>query len=119
LADRADSESDVIPVINGELAYTFGSSRTQLFLGNTFEDFIRFEATSQAGLRQELPDKSIVALIYVFTGIPTEVWADPYVVDRDRSKTDRTSSGLRPGIRQNSGFGFRTPIHLAQHRLGR
>jgi len=97
LTDSPDSETDVIPLINGELAYTFASTRTQLYFGNSFEDFIRFEASTLAGVRQELPDKSIVALSYVFTAFPTEVWADPYVVGQDRSKTDRTSSGLRLG----------------------
>jgi hypothetical protein len=32
---------------------------------------------------------------YVFTGIPTEVWKDPYVVGQGREKTDRNSAGLR------------------------
>ncbi|MGD8365330.1 MAG: DUF2860 family protein [Desulfobacterales bacterium] len=95
LTDSPDSESDVIPVLNGELAYTFASTRTQLYFGNTFEDFIRFEAATLAGVRQELPDNSLLAVSYVFSGIPTEVWADPYVVGRNRSKTDRKASGVR------------------------
>jgi len=93
-------------LINGELAYTFGASRTQLFLGNTLEDFIRFETVAQAGLRQELPDKSIVAASYVFSSMPTVVWADPYVVDRDRTETDRKSSGLRLGYDKILGSDF-------------
>jgi len=95
LTDSPDSKSDVIPVLNGELAYTFASTRTQLFLGNSLEDFIRFETATLAGVRQELPDNSLLEISYVFSAIPTEVWADPYVVDRNRSKTDRTASGLR------------------------
>jgi hypothetical protein len=95
LFDRADSESDVIPVLNGELAYTFGSTRTQIFFGNSLEDFIRFETATLVGVRQELPDKSIVTVSSIFSGIPTEVWADPYVVGEDRTKTDRTATGLR------------------------
>lgn len=95
LTDSPDSESDVLPVLNGELAYTFASTRTQLFLGNSLEDFIRFETATLAGVRQELPDNSLLEISYVFSAIPTEVWADPYVVDRNRSKTDRTASGLR------------------------
>ncbi|MGA8281389.1 MAG: DUF2860 family protein [Desulfobacterales bacterium] len=95
LTDSPDSESDVILVLNGELAYTLVSTRTQVFIGNSFEDFIRFEATTMAGARQELPDSSIVALSYLFSAIPTEVWADPYVVGQNRSKTDRTSPCLR------------------------
>lgn len=106
LTDSPDSESDVIPLINGELAYTFASTRTQLYFGNSFEDFIRFDTATLAGVRQELPDKSIVALSYVFSAIPTEVWADPYVVGQDRTKTDRTSSGLRLGYDKILGSDF-------------
>lgn len=106
LTDSPDSENDVIPLISGELAYTFASTRTQLYLGNSFEDFIRFETATLAGVRQELPDKSIVALSYVFSGIATEVWADPYVVGQDRTKTDRTSSGLRLGYDKILGSDF-------------
>ena len=32
---------------------------------------------------------------HVFSSIPTQVWADPCVVQLERSKTDRQSSGLR------------------------
>jgi hypothetical protein len=106
LTDSADSENDVIPLISGELAYTFASTRTQLYLGNSLEDFIRFETATLAGVRQELPDKSIVELSYVFSAIYTEVWADPYVVGQDRTKTDRNSSGLRLGYDKILGSDF-------------
>jgi hypothetical protein len=106
LTDSADSENDVIPLISGELAYTVASTRTQLYLGNSLEDFIRFETATLAGVRQELPDKSIVELSYVFSAIVTEVWADPYVVGQDRTKTDRNSSGLRLGYDKILGSDF-------------
>jgi hypothetical protein len=106
LTGSPDSENDVIPLINGELAYTFASTRTQLYLGNSFEDFIRFDTAALAGVRQELPDKSIMALSYVFSAIRTEVWADPYVVGQDRTETDRTSSGLRLGYDKILGSDF-------------
>ncbi|MEE4111366.1 MAG: DUF2860 family protein, partial [Desulfobacteraceae bacterium] len=106
LTGSPDSENDVIPLINGELAYTFASTRTQVYLGNSLEDFIRFETATLAGVRQELPDKSILALSSVFSAIATEVWADPYVVGRDRTETDRTSSGLRLGYDKILGSDF-------------
>jgi hypothetical protein len=104
--DSPDSESDLLPVLNGELAYTFGSTRTQIYIGNSFEDFIRFEAASLIGLRQELEDQSILAVSYIFSGIVTEVWEDPYVQGRNRSKTDRDVSGLRLGYDKILGSDF-------------
>jgi hypothetical protein len=47
-------------------------------------------------VRQELPDSSVGAISYVFSGLlPTEVWADPYVAGVRREETDRTANGLR------------------------
>jgi len=95
LFDSPDSESDAIPVLNFELAYTFTNTRTQVYAGNLLEDFLRFDFSTLLGVRHEFADDSIVALSYVFTGFPTDVWADPYVVNRKREETDRTSRGGR------------------------
>lgn len=64
-------------------------------IGNLLEDYLRLDFTTQAGIRQELPDGSILGAGYVFNAIPTEVWEDPYVAGRRRKKTDRRASGLR------------------------
>ena len=93
--DDPDSKSDVLPLVNLDLHYTFATTRTQLFIGNSLEDFVRFDLTAQAGVRQELPDSSTVAASFVFSGLPTEVWEDPYVVGVPRNETDRTSNGVR------------------------
>jgi len=93
--DSPDPESDIFPVINGELRYTFGKTRTQAYFGNLLEDYLRFDFSTLLGVRQELPDLSIAAVSFVFSGIPTEVWKDPYVENRNRDETDRTSTGVR------------------------
>ena len=53
--------------------------------------------TQQFGVRREMGDKGIGSVAYVFSGIPGEVWRDPYQTGSDRDDTDRTSSGLRLG----------------------
>lgn len=95
LNDGPDSESDSIPLINGEVSYTFAASRTQLYFGNQLEDFIQFDFSTLLGVRHELSDKSLIAVSYVFSSIPTEEWEDPYITNQRRSKTDRESNGLR------------------------
>jgi actin-related protein len=72
--DSPDSESDVIPILNAEVRYTFASTRTQLFVGNRLEDFLRFDLATLAGVKQELPDESILSVAYVFSAVPTEVF---------------------------------------------
>lgn len=98
LRDSPDSETNALPILNFEANYTFADTRTQIYLGNQLEDLLRFDMSSVAGLRQELPDKGIVSLAYVFTAVPTSVWEDPYVVNAKRKKTDRSADGLRLGF---------------------
>ncbi len=101
-----DSEGELSPFLTGEVAYTFGKSRTQLFLGNALEDLVRYDLAFQAGVRQELADKSIVYGAFLFSAIPTEVYADPYQTGTDRDETDRESTGGRIGWQGIMGSGL-------------
>jgi len=101
--ESPDSESDFSPMVNGEIAYTFGSTGTQLYLGNQLEDFLRFEFATLFGVRQKLPDGSIGSISYVFQPLVTEVWEDPYVTNTERRDTDREASGVR--LEWQSPFG--------------
>ena len=60
LTASPSSNTDVAPIINFDLRYTFASTRTQLFLGNALEDFLRLDLTALAGVRQGVSDKSSV-----------------------------------------------------------
>ena len=95
LTGSADSESSGMAMINFEVAYTFSQTRTQLTLGSQLEDIATMQLSQQLAVKQELPDKSIIMAGFLFSGIPTEVWEDPYVINRDRKETDRDSTGLR------------------------
>ena len=106
LTDSPDSEANATPVLNFEASYTFADTRTQIFAGNRLEDLVRYDMATLAGVRQELPGKSIVSIAYVFTSFPTEVWEDPYVINEKREETDRTSDGLRLGYDRILGSKF-------------
>jgi len=95
LLDSPDSKTSGMASLNLELAYTLASTRTQLFFGNALEDVVRFDLATQVGVRQELPDSSILALGYVFSGFPTKVWKDPHVANLKRQETSRNSRGVR------------------------
>ena len=72
-------------MFGGEVNYTFAKSRTQLFLGGSPEDIFQLDVAIQIGARQELPDKSILAVNGILTPLPQKLWTDPYVegVPRD------------------------------------
>ena len=101
-----DSETQGLPVFNGELAYTFAATRTQLTLGSTIEDIARLENAQQLAVKQELPDKSLMSLGALFSGIPAEVWKDPYLTGTPREKTDRESSGVKFAFDKIIGSGL-------------
>ncbi len=83
--------------LNLDLRYTFAESRTQLFLGNVIQDALMLDFTQQLGVRREMGNKGIGSVAFVFSGIPGQVWEDPYQTSRNREDTDRSSSGFRLG----------------------
>ncbi len=103
---KPDSESTGIPLVNFEVAYTFGGKRTQVFAGSSLEDFIRYDFATQLGVRKQFRDTSILSVGYLFSSIPAEVWADPYVANVPREETDRTSNGVRVAWGRIGGTGF-------------
>jgi len=90
-----DSETLTSGFFTGEINYTFAETRTQLFLGNSLEDLIRYDFGFQAGVRQEVSDNGIVSASVLFSGLPTNVWEDPYVTGEKRKETERESNGGR------------------------
>ena len=95
LDNKPRSETSVSPIFNYNVRYTFASTRTQIFLGSLLEDIIRFDAVTLLGVRQELPDQSVIAVSYVFSPIVTEVYKDPYATGTNRNGTDRNVNGVR------------------------
>ena len=93
--ESPDSDSTLLPLLNFEFAYTFAKTRTQIYVGNSLEDFLRFDSATLLGVRQEMADSSIVAASLVLSTVPTEVWEDPYMTNQSRKETDRSSQGLR------------------------
>jgi len=94
--DKPKSEYSVNPILNFNLRYyTFASTRTQIFLGNQLEDLLRLDTATSFGVRQELPDQSIIGVSYVFSALVTEVYKDPYDTSGSRNGTDRNINGVR------------------------
>jgi hypothetical protein len=92
--DPPESDSAGLPVVTGEVNYTFGN-RSQVFFGTSLEDAVTLDAVTQLGLRKDLGSAGILQGALLFSGIPGEVWEDPYAEGAPREATDRDSSGLR------------------------
>jgi hypothetical protein len=65
-----------------------------------------YDATLELGVRKDFTRAGILGAGFVFTGIPTEVWEDPYVVNQNRQKTDRDSKGFRLAWQRILGSNF-------------
>ena len=107
--DAPDGESAALPVLDLSLTYTFDNLKTELFLGNSLEDFLRFDFSTVIGLRHQLADVGIFEVGILTTPGPTELWEDPYATGVKRDETDRNSKGIRLawGAILGSGFDFR------------
>jgi len=95
LLDSPDDESSAIFLMPFSLEYTFASTRTQLFVGTDLTDLIRFDYSQQLGVKQGIGSLGLLQGGFLFSGIPAEVWKDPYVVNQKRDETDRDSTGFR------------------------
>lgn len=95
LFDDPDSESSAVVMAPFRLAYTFASTRSEVFLGTELTDLIRFDYAQQLGVKQEIGRFGILQAGVLFSGVPAKVWRDPYEVDRNRDETRQDSNGGR------------------------
>lgn len=89
-----DSESIALPLVAFELSYVF-DGKTQLFVGNLFEDYLRFDFSTRFGVRQDLGSAGLGSVSLLASPSATKVWENPYATGVDRDSTDRTASGIR------------------------
>ncbi len=94
VAQRPSSDDTFHPVVTGEINYTF-SGGWQAFFGTSLEDAVTLDGVTQLGARKDLGSVGILQGGFLFSGIPTQVWEDPYAEGVRRDETDRDSAGVR------------------------
>ncbi len=94
VAERPRSDDTFHPVVTGEINYTFNGG-WQAFFGTSLEDAVTLDGATQLGARKDLGSAGILQGGLLFSGIPTQVWEDPYAEGVRREETDRDSTGLR------------------------
>jgi len=104
--DSPDSETTALVTLPFTLAYTFASSRTQVFFGTDLTDLIRFDMSQQIGVKQGIGNLGILQAGFLFSGMPAKVWKDPYLTGQDRDDTKRNSTGARLTWDRIFGSGF-------------
>jgi len=89
-----ESKSSALPALKFDLRYTLGRSQTQFFFANDLFDLVKLDSVAELGVRQQYSDRSILSVGVVYSGM-VKVYSDPYVLNRDRGDTKRTSTGVR------------------------
>jgi hypothetical protein len=114
-ASPETNESAAVPVA-GELNYTFGNSKTQLFFGNKFEDIIRLDVAFGLGVRQDIGAAGILAANILTTPLELKFWSDPYIEGEDRVKTELNFPGFRIKWARIFQTGFEVTTTARQYR---
>ena len=95
-AGSPDSEDVFIPVLAGQVSYTFSNKVTSLSLGNDFADHVNFDRSSALTLHHEFGKPGIVEATFLnASAVETRVWEDPYLVGSPREDTEMAVSGFR------------------------
>jgi len=66
-----------------------------VFLGTQLTDLARFDLTQQLSVKQKIGDYGLLQASFLLSAIATEVWKDPYVINHNRSNTDRDIDGAQ------------------------
>ena len=94
VAQRPGSDDTFHPVVTGEINYTFNGG-WQAFFGTSIEDAVTLDGVTQLGARKNMGSAGTLQGSLLFSGIPTQVWEDPYAEGVQRDETDRDSAGVR------------------------
>ena len=115
---RPETQGMPLFLLPFEVNYTFSKSKTQLFMGTQLDDLIRFNLTTQIGVKQQFNKFGIFQLSFLLNSLPTMVWSDPYVVDVDRVQTERHSYGLRFMWNKILNSNFRIQYSVRKIKIG-
>ena len=77
VTQRPRSDDTVHPVVSGEINYTFAGG-WQAFFGTSLEDAVTLDGVTRLGARKDMGSAGILQGGFLFSGIPTQAWEDPY-----------------------------------------
>lgn len=117
LGESPESDGLGLPSLAFNVAYTFGTSRSQISLGNALEDFLRFDTAARLSYRKQFGDADVLAVGFLFSQPATEVYADPYVVGSEREVTDRSTPGAYLSWEKILGTGLEVEISLRKQDI--
>ena len=107
LHERSDRENRAIPLILGEVGYSFGSAGTRISLSNQKSE----KSFADLVVAQPLKDMGVVRASFGYG--KADVWADPYITGVDRREVDEDSYNLALEWEEVMGSGFLATLKLS------
>ena len=109
--DSLDSSGERVnsfrPLPLGLIRYTFAEARTQLYMGVLPENVSQGQFFVEAGARHILSNGTgLRASVIPVTPLEQETWEDPFVVGRNRKRTDIESYGFKLAAETILGSGL-------------
>ncbi|UUM30644.1 DUF2860 domain-containing protein [Vibrio japonicus] len=93
---EASTDSRITALPLGKLNYTFGHSLDkQVYIGTSREDIAIGALAVELGYKQQLGSGTIVDVSVLPSIMSGETWADPFVVNQTRQKTDEDGMAYR------------------------
>jgi hypothetical protein len=114
----ADSDSRFIPFPLGSLAYTFGQNLDkQVYIGTAREDIAVGQMSLEIAYKQELNSGTVVNVSFLPTIMPDETWANPYLLDSERTTTNEAGYAYRLKVSKIAGSNFSLDAAYATKEL--
>lgn len=112
LNESPSSEKGISGVFTGELNYTFADQGVQIYVGNELENVLRYDLTTQFGVRKSLKGNGVASIAFLTSGVlPTHVYEDPFNVNNTK-EADRDMRGIKLGWDNIADKGFNVEIAL-------
>ncbi len=108
---KGESDSKFIPVLLGNVAYTFGQGLDkQIYMGTSREDIAIGTLALELGFKQQLANGTVIDASFLPTIMSGETWDDPFKEGSARGVTDEEGNAyrLKFGNIGNSGFSLDT-----------
>lgn len=115
---KAQSDSQFLPLLLGNAAFTFGQRLDkQVYVGTSREDIAIGTLALELGFKQKLANGTVVDISYLPTIMSGETWADPFVEGSPRSSTDEQGNAYRLKLSNIAGSGFTLDTAIAEQEI--
>jgi hypothetical protein len=105
--NSANSDSDFIAFPLGRLAFTFGQNLDkQVYIGTARKDIAVGKMALEIAYKQKLNSGTVIHMSFLPTIMPDETWANPYLLDTERTTTDEAGYAYRLKVSKIAGSNF-------------